>query len=805
MPEKSLVLDLPDVVQPNDYWCWPSCAYAIGQYYGVGHKELSEWAKALHTTKKLSTSPETVAEYFRDEFGCAVEYRQYMEIDDLRKYTEKQWPVLVAVQEYMNASGVKASGDYGHCLCVLAVGDGFVIAQDPSEDNVLRPKSGTINAPGRVVITEKTFLDNWKDRDYYHLGIAIGPPEEEIKKEAEKEEKKPLENSDPAKPNYEAEKMSGRLSGEQLKFAAGDFHDNKLAKEFESQGLPATARMVRVSHNDPDDAEASVRSHRHDLYEHKKAMILVKPQSAGKYYVHAHLYWPVGEKPFSSFSVSNRNNEYLFGHTTHNLNGLHDVLREHGATEDELGPLNEMIPEEPDWRPNQLMPEDYYAMSRLSSAQLQFARDPNKPRKFASTQFNLPEDLASKLQAIAAKIPDKDLADDGRDDEPHCTLLWGLADSDVDKIKELAAGFGPVKIKLGKISLFHNKEKKYDVVKVDVESKDLHRLNKLIADNIEHESTFPDYKPHCTLAMVKLWEGDSLVGQEVGGEFEASEFLFCPKDQSAKIKISLGGKKDKPAKMSGRLSVEQMKFAQAPVPEPLQPQVADMHTMFRNAIEANRNDSGVKAAYADWLSEQGLSATAELMMKHLNKADPQAERENKQMCQCGDPGCPCCHGRCEQDAAHILHRVDMEDETGTPMCEGCADDAGESGLFEYAQSRSRYLGSYHGHEHTPLNVTSNIWWHVGQKPVAEIHLGHATQKQPPIGLLIHRTHDMDLARRVMLEHKAAPLYGDDPLKLAPQTREQPGRLSRAQLEFSRALAKIGSKLSPEQAEFAKKS
>jgi hypothetical protein len=58
-------------------------------------------------------------------------------------------------------------------------------------------------------------------------------------------------------------------------------------------------------------------------------------------------------------------------------------------------------------------------------------------------------------------------------------------------------------------------------------------------------------------------------------------------------------------------------------------------------------------------------------------------------CECADPGCPCCHGSCYRKATFILYRmdhprsgvVDTEDETGTPMCPGCADDAWDSGLF----------------------------------------------------------------------------------------------------------------------------
>lgn len=60
-------------------------------------------------------------------------------------------------------------------------------------------------------------------------------------------------------------------------------------------------------------------------------------------------------------------------------------------------------------------------------------------------------------------------------------------------------------------------------------------------------------------------------------------------------------------------------------------------------------------------------------------------------CECSDPGCAIAidHGgkQCTHLAATILYRVDMEDVTGTALCESCADDAMESGLFaEYDQN-----------------------------------------------------------------------------------------------------------------------
>lgn len=51
------------------------------------------------------------------------------------------------------------------------------------------------------------------------------------------------------------------------------------------------------------------------------------------------------------------------------------------------------------------------------------------------------------------------------------------------------------------------------------------------------------------------------------------------------------------------------------------------------------------------------------------------------VCECSDPQCGSCFGQCHNPATVTLYRVDMEDLTGERMCEDCASDAMESGVF----------------------------------------------------------------------------------------------------------------------------
>lgn len=95
-------------------------------------------------------------------------------------------------------------------------------------------------------------------------------------------------------------------------------------------------------------------------------------------------------------------------------------------------------------------------------------------------------------------------------------------------------------------------------------------------------------------------------------------------------------------------------------------------------IEANQNDHTRKLAFSDWLEEHGDPESTALAHHIRQNTHLPVER-----CQCGDPGCPMHddQGGCNRVATDRLYRTDMDDETGTPMCEGCADDAFESGLF----------------------------------------------------------------------------------------------------------------------------
>ena len=115
-----------------------------------------------------------------------------------------------------------------------------------------------------------------------------------------------------------------------------------------------------------------------------------------------------------------------------------------------------------------------------------------------------------------ANIPDEVLdPEEGRETETHVTVLYGFdLDFDIAKLMAMLRNNGPAGFTLGRVGRFECE--KYDVIKVEVRSRDFIGLNakiaKVFADGItssEHE-----YNPHLTLAYVRKGACKELDGRE---------------------------------------------------------------------------------------------------------------------------------------------------------------------------------------------------------------------------------------------------------------------------------------------------
>lgn len=164
--------------------------------------------------------------------------------------------------------------------------------------------------------------------------------------------------------------------------------------------------------------------------------------------------------------------------------------------------------------------------------------------EYSSTQVELPAAQAEAIRQLGAAIPEAEIYTDpedpslGREDQPHVTVKFGLHTEDVEEVRPLVEGTGPITAKLGKVSIFESE--KYDVVKIDIDSPQLHALNKKIAEGTKVTDTHPTYKPHATIAYVKKGEGQKYVGNTAleGAEITLDSVTFSAKD-GTKTAISL--------------------------------------------------------------------------------------------------------------------------------------------------------------------------------------------------------------------------------------------------------------------------
>jgi 2'-5' RNA ligase len=189
------------------------------------------------------------------------------------------------------------------------------------------------------------------------------------------------------------------------------------------------------------------------------------------------------------------------------------------------------------------------------------AKEEKAEPEHSSTQIDVPTELAGKIKDAAAKlIPDADLADKGREEEPHVTVLYGLEGEDPKEVADLLKGEKPIKAKIQGVSIFPAKEAgDYDVVKLDIDSPDLRRLNTKLKQNLPYTSDYPDYKPHVTLAYVKAGTGKKYAGRVlkgVSGEtITVPSVTFSAKD-GTKTEIPLGvkpgGEASKPSVQPGQ-------------------------------------------------------------------------------------------------------------------------------------------------------------------------------------------------------------------------------------------------------------
>lgn len=166
---------------------------------------------------------------------------------------------------------------------------------------------------------------------------------------------------------------------------------------------------------------------------------------------------------------------------------------------------------------------------------------------------DLPEEVQTMIIQFGQEIDPDDLYDnegeDGLETEPHITVKYGLLTDDKKEIKDQLDGEKGGKAYLGESSIFEGE--KYDVVKIDIESKDLGRLHTKL-NELPHEDKHPTYHAHATIAYVKKGKGKKYIGKfKINDDFKFKEVFFGDtKDKDTKIKLGTSYNLCKVAKKS---------------------------------------------------------------------------------------------------------------------------------------------------------------------------------------------------------------------------------------------------------------
>lgn len=134
-----------------------------------------------------------------------------------------------------------------------------------------------------------------------------------------------------------------------------------------------------------------------------------------------------------------------------------------------------------------------------------------KPAKeVCSVQIELPLLLAGRMMAFGRQIDSGDfsgLEKEPLETRPHVTILYGLhppvTQDMIQRLKWCMSGMKSIRFTCGMISTFEQED--HDVLKIDMMGADLHDAHRRVKEttDLPMTVTYPEYKPHATLAYLR--------------------------------------------------------------------------------------------------------------------------------------------------------------------------------------------------------------------------------------------------------------------------------------------------------------
>ncbi len=142
----------------------------------------------------------------------------------------------------------------------------------------------------------------------------------------------------------------------------------------------------------------------------------------------------------------------------------------------------------------------------------------------------------------ADNIPPDTLTNDGIETETPATVLYGWnLDFDAQKLKNILANTPPIAITIGKLSRFECPE--YDVIKFEVESPALVKLNRDLARVFRYDITPSEHKfnPHVTAAYVTKGSNKDLTAPAIEGyKAVVGQLIYSLPERKGRIVFDLG-------------------------------------------------------------------------------------------------------------------------------------------------------------------------------------------------------------------------------------------------------------------------
>lgn len=161
-----------------------------------------------------------------------------------------------------------------------------------------------------------------------------------------------------------------------------------------------------------------------------------------------------------------------------------------------------------------------------------------KKHEFGCVMLELPESVSTAIKAMGATIDPAILAGDGVEDWPHLTLLYGIVGMSMNDVVEAVRKIDRVDIILRETTAFENDEK--TVLKIDVESPELHRQRARLEGALSFVQTHPTFQPHITIAYLSPERHGDLHGpNELTGKVASITHAVVSMEDGRRVRIPL--------------------------------------------------------------------------------------------------------------------------------------------------------------------------------------------------------------------------------------------------------------------------